>query len=70
MDKKHFAFTRDNYRLMLIGLAIILLGFTLTALDGEPHGFGFLGLTLGPVLTLGGFLFQFYAIFYTKKTDA
>ncbi len=49
---------------MLIGLAIIVAGFTIIGLDGEQHGFGFMGLTLGPIVTLAGFLFQFYAIFY------
>jgi len=52
---------------MLIGLAIIVLGFIIIGLDSEPHGFGFMGITLGPIITLAGFIFQFYAIF--KKTD-
>ncbi|PSL07913.1 Protein of unknown function (DUF3098) [Cecembia rubra] len=53
---------------MLIGLGIIVLGFVIIGLDKEPHGFGFLGLTLGPLITLLGFLFQFYAIF--KKSES
>ena len=48
---------------MLIGIGIIILGFVIMGLDSEPHGFGFLGLTLGPIVTLTGFIFQFYAIF-------
>ncbi|SMD44320.1 Protein of unknown function [Aquiflexum balticum DSM 16537] len=52
---------------MLIGIGIIILGFTIIGLDSEPHGFGFLGLTLGPIVTLAGFLFQFYAIFYRSE---
>lgn len=48
---------------MLIGIGIIVLGFVIMGLDSEPHGFGFLGLTLGPIITLAGFIFQFYAIF-------
>ena len=54
---------------MLIGLAIIVVGFTIIGLDGEQHGFGFMGLTLGPIVTLAGFLFQFYAIFYRPQQD-
>lgn len=57
-------FSKKNYQLMLIGLGIITLGFVLIGLDKEPHGFGFLGLTLGPIITLAGFIFQFYAIFH------
>lgn len=65
--KSSFPFKRKNYQLMLIGLALIIGGFTIIGLDGEPHGFGFMGLTLGPIITLGGFLFQFYAIFHQSK---
>lgn len=52
---------------MLIGLALIILGFVLIGLDGAPHGNGFLGLTLGPIVTFVGFIFEFYAIF--AKTE-
>lgn len=52
---------------MLVGLGIITLGFVIIGLDQEPHGFGFMGLTLGPIITLAGFLFQFYAIFYRSE---
>lgn len=54
---------------MLIGIGIIILGFLIIGLDGEPHGFGFMGLTLGPIITLFGFIFQFYAIFYRSEKD-
>ncbi len=52
---------------MLTGIAIIVLGFVIMGLDQQPHGFGFMGLTLGPIVVLSGFLFQFYAIFYKKN---
>jgi hypothetical protein len=31
-------------------------------LDPEPHGFGFLGLTLGPVIVIAGFVIEIIAI--------
>ncbi len=65
----HFAFDKENYRLMLIGIGIILLGFVVMSLDKEPYGFGFLGLTLGPIIVVLGFFFQFFAIFYKKKQE-
>lgn len=68
MANSHFAFTKKNYILMLIGLGIIILGFTIIGMDKEQHGFGFLGTVLGPIVTLAGFLFQFYAIFH--KTES
>ncbi|MCF1751491.1 DUF3098 domain-containing protein [Mariniradius sediminis] len=64
MSHSNFPFTKKNYTLMLIGLGIIILGFIIIGLDSEPHGFGVLGLTVGPIVTLAGFLFQFYAIFH------
>ncbi|AGA79500.1 Protein of unknown function (DUF3098) [Echinicola vietnamensis DSM 17526] len=54
---------------MLIGIAIIVVGFIIIGLDSEPHGFGFMGLTLGPLVTLFGFIFEFYAIFSKSKSE-
>jgi hypothetical protein len=62
-------FSPINYKLMLIGIGIIILGFVIIGLDSEPHGFGFMGLTLGPVITLFGFIFQFFAIFYRSEKN-
>ncbi|MDN3686391.1 DUF3098 domain-containing protein [Cyclobacterium jeungdonense] len=67
MKNNHLPFTKKNYQLMLTGIAIIVLGFVIMGLDQQPHGFGFMGLTLGPIVVLFGFLFQFYAIFYKKN---
>lgn len=67
MNNPQFAFTKKNYILMLIGIGIITLGFIIIGMDSEPHGFGFLGLTLGPIITLAGFIFEFYAIFYRSE---
>jgi hypothetical protein len=63
MDNKNkLAFTKKNYILMLIGIGILILGFTIMSLDTETYGFGFLGLTLGPIVVMIGFIFQFFAI--------
>ncbi|WP_226389487.1 DUF3098 domain-containing protein [Penaeicola halotolerans] len=66
-EKNKMAFSRRNYQLMLLGIAIIILGFVIMGLDSEQHGFGFMGITLGPMIVLGGFIFEFYAIFYKPK---
>ncbi|GAB4337638.1 MAG: hypothetical protein OHK0038_16120 [Flammeovirgaceae bacterium] len=55
-------FGKKNYRLMLIGLAVLLTGFVLMSVDKETFGFGFLGLTLGPLVVMAGFAMQFFAI--------
>ncbi|WP_297337405.1 DUF3098 domain-containing protein [Algoriphagus sp.] len=70
MSKASFPFSRKNYKLMFIGIGLILLGFTLIWLDSEPHGRGILGLTIGPIVTLAGFIFEFYAIFAKTEDNA
>jgi hypothetical protein len=32
------------------------------SIDQNPHGFGFLGLTLGPMIVFAGFMVEIYAI--------
>lgn len=66
-NKNKLAFSRMNYILMLIGIGILILGFTIMSLDSEPYGFGFLGLTLGPIIVMIGFIFQFFAILHKSK---
>lgn len=60
--REQLPFGPKNYRLMIIGLVIIICGFTIMSMDQEPHGFGFLGLTLGPIITVAGFIFEIFAI--------
>jgi hypothetical protein len=66
-NKDKLAFTKQNYYLMLGGLAVLMLGFIIMSMDNEPFGFGFLGLTLGPVVVFLGFLLEFVAILYKPK---
>lgn len=60
-------FGRQNYTLMLIGIGVILAGFFIMSLDKEEFGFGFLGLTLGPIVVMGGFVLEFFAILARPK---
>jgi Protein of unknown function (DUF3098) len=55
-------FSKGNYTMMLIGLAVIMAGFFIMTMDKEDFGFGFLGLTLGPIIAFIGFIIEFYAI--------
>ncbi|MEQ8336395.1 MAG: DUF3098 domain-containing protein [Cyclobacteriaceae bacterium] len=68
-DKNKFAFGKKNYMIMIGGVLVILIGFVIMASDSEPYGFGFLGLTLGPIVVMLGFLIQFVAIFFNDKKD-
>jgi hypothetical protein len=60
-------FGRQNYTLMLAGIGIILVGFFIMSLDKEEFGFGFLGLTLGPIVVMAGFVLEFFAILARPK---
>jgi fumarate reductase subunit C len=66
-EKNPFPFEKANYMIMIFGLILLLLGFIIMASDKEQYGFGFLGITLGPIVLLLGFLTQFLAIFYKPK---
>lgn len=64
-----FALGKENYKLMLIGFFIIVLGFILMAGGGSddpnvfnPEIFSFRRITLAPIVVLSGFLFEIYAI--------
>lgn len=60
-------FTKKNYQMMVAGLIVLIIGFTIMAMDSELYGFGFLGLTLGPIVVLAGFIIEIAAILYTPK---
>ena len=66
-NQSNLPFNKNNYKLMIIGIVIIFLGFFIMTLDKAEYGYGFLGLTLGPIIVLFGFIFQFFAIFYKGK---
>lgn len=52
---------------MLIGLVILIAGFVIMSSDSEPFGFGFMGLTLGPLVVMTGFMVEIAAILYNPK---
>ena len=62
-------FGKKNYQLMVIGLVVITLGFIFMSIDGEQHGFGFIGLTLAPIVVVAGFIIEGFAILHTPKEN-
>ncbi len=65
MNNSSMPFGRNNYVLMLIGIALIVVGFIIMTTDTEIYGLGFRGITLGPISVMSGFIFELYAI--TRK---
>lgn len=69
-----FAFGRQNYRLLIIGLAFIFIGFLLMIGGGsdDPNVFNykifsFRRITLAPILILAGFIIEIFAIMRKTK---
>ncbi|HAS45731.1 MAG TPA: DUF3098 domain-containing protein, partial [Microscillaceae bacterium] len=62
-------FTRENYIIMLGGILLLIIGYIVMSSDKEEFGFGFMGLTLGPIIVFIAFLVPFVAIFYKKKAS-
>jgi isoprenylcysteine carboxyl methyltransferase (ICMT) family protein YpbQ len=58
-------FGKKNYQLMIIGLVLLVIGFIIMSMDKAQHGFGFLGLTLGPIVVMAGFIIEIWAILHT-----
>ncbi|WP_425390904.1 DUF3098 domain-containing protein [Ekhidna sp.] len=69
-EKRKLAFEKANYVIMITGVIVLAIGFIIMTMDTEPYGFGFLGLTLGPIVVMLGFLIQFVAIFYKPKSNS
>jgi hypothetical protein len=59
---KGLPFNKSNYMIMIAGVALIIIGFFIMTMDKEPFGFGFMGLTLGPLVAFSGFMLEFYAL--------
>ena len=72
--REGFAFGHENYRLLLIGLAAVILGFLLMIGGGSedpnkfsPEIFSFRRLTLAPMVVLLGYMIVLVAIMKKSK---
>lgn len=54
---------------MILGIITLIVGFTIMSIDKEEFGFGFLGLTLGPIIVMLGFVIEIFAVLYTPKNN-
>ena len=76
-NEKEFAFRPENYKLLLIGLGINILGFILMIGGGtdDPNKFDSDALfsdtriTIAPMLIIAGYLVIMYSIMKKKKTN-
>ncbi len=73
-QKNDFAFERQNYILLLVGIGVLALGYILMIGGGskDPNVFSteifsFTRLTLAPILIIGGFVIEIFAIMWKPK---
>ncbi|MDY0286104.1 MAG: DUF3098 domain-containing protein [Bacteroidia bacterium] len=72
--ERRFAFGKENYRIMFIGLGLIALGFLLMIGGGSDDPqvfneaiFSTRRLTVAPILILSGFVTEIVAIMWKPK---
>jgi Protein of unknown function (DUF3098) len=74
MEKQEFLFNKVNYKILLIGIAVIVLGFILMSGGGSDNPkvfneaiFNFRRIRLAPTTVLIGFGITIYAILKKPK---
>jgi hypothetical protein len=75
-DKNNFIFKKRNYKIMILGLIIIAVGFILMSGGGSedpnifsPDIYNFRRIRLAPTLVLLGLGIQIYAILITTDKE-
>ena len=71
-----FAFTKNNYIILGVGVLFIIIGLFLMQGGGSddltatnPELLGFRRITLSPILIIGGFIINIFAILYSPKGE-
>jgi hypothetical protein len=72
-NNKHFTLGKINLILIAVGFAIIILGFALmtgstTVKEFNPDIYSFRRITIGPMISLFGFISIIFAILYKPKS--
>lgn len=63
--KARMVFGRKNYLLLLLGVGLVVVGYTVMRVENEVDGF--LSLVVAPLLILGGYLEVIVAILWRPK---
>ena len=69
------AFSKKNYILLAIGMAIVIIGLILMSGEGSSEGvfnpdiFSTRRIKVAPLVSLFGFVFIMFAIMYRPKTN-
>ncbi len=76
--KEAFALSNENFKLIIIGCIVVLIGFLLMIggkttdpnVFNENEIFSFRRITLAPIIVLAGYVFIIYAIMKKPKEEA
>lgn len=75
--ENRFPFTRENYLIMIIGIAVIILGYALMVGGRSPDPnqfypdqvYSWRRITLAPIVIIIGFVVEVYAIMKRPKAE-
>ena len=73
MERKDFAFDKVNYILLAVGMAVVVLGFSLMSGSGstetayDPDIFSARRIKVAPLVCLAGFVSMIYAVVRRPK---
>jgi len=75
--EKNFPFSKENYKLLIAGVVIVIFGFILMMGGGsddptqfdEEAMFSFTRITLAPFLVIAGYVVVIYAILKKSKKE-
>ena len=76
MEKQKLAFSKSNFILVIIGLAIIVIGLCLmtgpssTESHFEPDIFSTRRIVVAPLVCFVGFVFMIFAIMFKPKNNS
>lgn len=76
-ENSKFAFTKNNYILLGVGVLFIIIGLFLMqgggsdtpTIQNKKELFGDRRITLAPILIIGGFIINIFAILYSPKGE-
>lgn len=68
-NKNNLPLNSTCIKILVVGILTMFIGFFVMTLDKEPFGFGFLGITLGPILVLIGVFIPIFSLFIKNTND-
>lgn len=64
-NKPVMVFAKRNYLLMILGVVLVVFGYSIMRMENEVDGF--ISLYVAPLILLGGYLEIIYAILWRPK---